>query len=165
MRQSKKQKQLREFIDKTNADEGAEVLRRDSGREKVYDDNVNNKSVDNGGKSGIIETGARYGAYNDKNDPNNKKREVSAERYYEEIHNRDRNAEIEAISQNTGFSKDDVDAIFSHVFEQEHPFEDGTTHRFVPDYYMQQSFMRFREGKNIQKHDITLLNHELAEYK
>lgn len=49
-----KQKQLREFIDKTNADEGAEVLRRDSGREKVYDDNVNNKSVDNGEKSGII---------------------------------------------------------------------------------------------------------------
>ena len=32
-----KQKQLREFIDKTNADEGAEVLRRDSGREKIYD--------------------------------------------------------------------------------------------------------------------------------
>ena len=55
MRQSKKQKQLREFIDKTNADEGAEVLRRDSGREKVYDDNVNNKSVDNGGESGIME--------------------------------------------------------------------------------------------------------------
>ena len=25
--------------------------------------------------------------------------------------------------------------------------------------------MRIREGKNIQKHDITLLNHELAEYK
>jgi hypothetical protein len=126
---------------------------------------VNNKSIDNGGKSSIIESGARYGAYNDKNDPNNIKREASAERYYEEIRNRDRNAEIEAISQNTGFSKDDVDAIFSHVFEQEHPFEDGTTHRFVPDYYMQQSFMRIREGKNIQKHDITLLNHELAEYK
>lgn len=35
-----KQKQLREFIDKTNADEGAEVLRRDSGREKIYKDIV-----------------------------------------------------------------------------------------------------------------------------
>lgn len=35
-----KQKQLREFIDKTNADEGAEVLRRDSGREKVYEGEV-----------------------------------------------------------------------------------------------------------------------------
>ena len=53
-----KQKQLREFIEQTNADEGAEVLRRDSGREKVYDDNVNNKSVDNGGESGIIELGS-----------------------------------------------------------------------------------------------------------
>ena len=36
-----KQKQLREFINKTNADEGAEVLRRDYEREKVYDDTVN----------------------------------------------------------------------------------------------------------------------------
>ncbi len=32
-----KQKQLREFIEQTNADEGAEVLRRDSGREKTYE--------------------------------------------------------------------------------------------------------------------------------
>ena len=35
-----KQKQLREFIEQTNADEGAEVLRRDSGREKVYEGEV-----------------------------------------------------------------------------------------------------------------------------
>ena len=54
MRQSKKQKQLREFIDKTNADEGAEVLRRDYEREKIYDDNVNNKTVDNSEKKRII---------------------------------------------------------------------------------------------------------------
>ena len=40
MRQSKKQKQLREFIEQTNADEGAEVLRRDSDREKIYKDIV-----------------------------------------------------------------------------------------------------------------------------
>lgn len=31
-----KQKQLRKFIDKTNADEGATVLKRDSSREKLY---------------------------------------------------------------------------------------------------------------------------------
>jgi hypothetical protein len=37
----KKQKQLREFIEQTNAEEGAEVLRRDYEREKVYDDTVN----------------------------------------------------------------------------------------------------------------------------
>lgn len=35
-----KQKQLREFIDKTNADEGTEVLRRDSSKEKVYEGEV-----------------------------------------------------------------------------------------------------------------------------
>jgi len=58
-----KQKQLREFIDKTNADEGAEVLRRDSSREKVYKgevvkaDNVNKESVDNSAKGAILEGG------------------------------------------------------------------------------------------------------------
>ena len=49
-----KQKDLRGFIEQTNADEGAEVLRRDYEREKVYDDNVNNKSVDKSEESGII---------------------------------------------------------------------------------------------------------------
>ena len=44
-----KQKQLREFIDKTNADEGAEVLRRDYEREKVYKDIVP-KSAENNRK-------------------------------------------------------------------------------------------------------------------
>lgn len=47
-----KQKQLREFIKQTNAEEGKEVLRRDYEREKVYYNNVNNKSVNNGEKSG-----------------------------------------------------------------------------------------------------------------
>ena len=40
-----KQKQLREFIEQTNAEEGTEVLRRDSGREKVYSDTVGEKGI------------------------------------------------------------------------------------------------------------------------
>ncbi len=35
--QKQKEKELREFIDKTNADEGAGVLKRDSSREKTYE--------------------------------------------------------------------------------------------------------------------------------
>lgn len=67
MRQSKKQKQLREFIEQSNAEEGEEVLRRDSGMEKVYKgevvkaDNVNKESVDNSAKGAILE-----GGYNEK---------------------------------------------------------------------------------------------------
>ena len=41
-----KQKQLREFIDKTNADEGAEVLRRDSSREKTSAAELTDKEKD-----------------------------------------------------------------------------------------------------------------------
>ncbi len=74
-----KQKQLREFIDKTNADEGEEVLKRDSSREKVYDDNVNNKSVDNGAKSGIIKPDTLKMAASQQKPPDFSKYEVKAD--------------------------------------------------------------------------------------
>lgn len=41
-----KQKELREFIEQTNADEGAEVLRRDSGREKTSAAELTDKEKD-----------------------------------------------------------------------------------------------------------------------
>ena len=121
------------------------------------------KTVDFATKSGIIKSGANYGAYTNENDPDGEKRKISAENFYKETLNRDREYEIEAVSRNTGYSRSDVDKVFAHVFELEHSFEDGTIHRFDPDYYMQHSWMRLREGKSIQPHDITLLNHELAE--
>lgn len=40
------QKQLREFIDKVNADEGETILKRDYGKEKVYKGEVENKADD-----------------------------------------------------------------------------------------------------------------------
>lgn len=126
-------------------------------------DIVKNNSIDNSGESGIIKTGGQSGAYNDKNDPDFIKREESANNYYEEIRNRNRNNEIEAISKNSGLTIEESEAVFSHVFEKEHLFEDGSVRRFDPDYYMQQSFMRLREGKNILPHDLTLLRHELTE--
>mgnify|MGYP003304312703 CR=1 FL=1 len=56
-----------------------------------------------------------------------------------------------------------MDTVFAHVFELEHLFEDGSIRKFAPDYDMAQSWIRLREGKNIQEHDMILLNHELAE--
>lgn len=108
-------------------------------------------------------SGALSGALTDKNDPNFKKRDRFAESYYEEIRNRKREYEITAVAKNTSFKKEDIDKIFSHIFEEEHLFEDGEIHRFHSDYYMAQSWMRLREGKNIQEHDIILLQHELME--
>jgi len=37
------QKQLKDFIDKVNADEGETILKRDYGREKLYEGEINNK--------------------------------------------------------------------------------------------------------------------------
>ena len=58
---------------------------------------------------------------------------------------------------------DDIEKVFSHIFEIEHKSASGKIKRFDPDYYMQQSWMRLREGKNIKKHDIIMLKHELLE--
>lgn len=58
---------------------------------------------------------------------------------------------------------EDVSAIFDHIFINEHLLEDGSRHRFYPDYDMFLSWQRLRNGKNIQNHDLTLLQHELYE--
>lgn len=39
----------------------------------------------------------------------------------------------------------------------------GGYKRFVPDFYMAQSWQRLIEGNNIQHHDLLLLDHELYE--
>ena len=133
----------------------------DDGNPMEVEDGQN--EVENSEDRDKIKKQVNYGAYTDKNDPLGEKRERVATEYYEQIRNRNRNHEIAAVSKNTGFSTEDVDVVFSHIFEKDHLFEDGETHRFHPDYYMQQSWMRLREGKNIQTHDIILLNHELLE--
>ena len=104
-----------------------------------------------------------YGAYTDKNDPFGEKREKSAIDYFDQILKRDRRYEINAVAKNTAYSEDDIEKVFSHIFEIEHKFASGKIKRFDPDYYMQQSWMRLREGKNIKKHDIIMLKHELLE--
>ena len=124
---------------------------------------VNRVALDNSKDSVIMGSGSQYGAYTDITDPLSKKRNAIAADYYEQVRNRDRTYEIAAVARNTGFSKNDVVKVFAHIFEKEHLFEDGECHRFHPDYYMQHSWMRLREGKNIQNHDLTLLYHELAE--
>lgn len=108
-------------------------------------------------------TGSLLGAYNDKNDPFFEKRRKIGEDLYVEIGNRKRIYEIEAVSRNSGFTREEIDTIFSHIFENEHLFEDGTVRKFDSDYYMAHSWLRLREGKNIQKHDIIMLHHELEE--
>lgn len=105
------------------------------------------------------------GAYNDENDPLFKKRDKIAEDLYYQIEHRKREFEISAVARNSGFSIEEIDLVFEHIFEREHLFEDGTLRKFDPSYYMAHSWLRLREGKNIQRHDIILLHHELEEAK
>ncbi len=139
------------------ADFGREQTKRSNAGAKRY------KSIENSADSDTIKAGVKSGALTSKNDPDFKRRDSFAEMYYRQVLGRKREYEIRAVAKNSGFSTEDIDKVFSHVFEKKHLFADGTIHKFSPDYDMAQSWIRLREGKNIQEHDIILLNHELME--
>ena len=66
------------------------------------------------------------------------------------------------IAKNTGYDIKLIRDIKKYVFEDKHDMSDGYK-RFVPDFYMAQSWQRLIEGNNIQHHDLLLLDHELYE--
>lgn len=110
-------------------------------------------------------SGALNGAWNNENDPNYKKRDEIAKALYAQITNRKKSYEIKQVAKNSGFTEEEVSNIYEHVFIRKHKFRSGEIKKFDPDYYMAHSWLRLRQGKDIQKHDITMLNHELAEEK
>ena len=110
-------------------------------------------------------SGAVYGAWNDRNDPYNKERDRHAQEFYESVRNRNKQHEIVKVSNNSGLSQSDVEKIYNHIFINEYDLEDGRK-RFDPSYDMDESWRRLSEigGKNIQPHDLVMLNHELMEH-
>ena len=152
-----------EWLDFLEAGGKTEEWNKLSAEKKEQFKQKTEKRLENSSKNAKISSGAISGAYTNENDPYGRKRDKSAEDYYREVRNRDRTAEIKAVAKNSGFAESDVDKIFAHIFELEHLFNDGSIHRFHADYYMQHSWMRLRDGKNIQKHDIFMLHHELME--
>ena len=110
-----------------------------------------------GGKLGEIVSGAVSGALN----PDSADAQNHAGLYYDEI--RKRKSDIVTIAKNTGFSVEEIKKIKNHIFCDEHDLGNGQIGRFDPDYMMAQSWQRLIDGKNIQKHDYTLLKHELFE--
>lgn len=110
-------------------------------------------------------SGAVYGAWNDRNDPYNKERERHAQEFYESVRNRNKQHEIVKVSNNSGLSQSDVEKIYNHIFINEYDLENGRK-RFDPNYDMAESWRRLSEigGKNIQPHDLVMLNHELMEH-
>ena len=88
--------------------------------------------------------------------------EKHAALYYEEI--RKRTSDVEAISNNTGFSVENVRRVKEHVFLNTYDLGGTEPERFEADYDMAVSWQRLIEGKNIREMDLVLLNHEFAEY-
>ncbi|MGU7923386.1 minor capsid protein [Streptococcus suis] len=131
---------------------------------ELWNSNTLEKDKEKAYNQGMKNSGAIYGAWNAKNDPDEIHRKKHAELYYESVRNRSTVHEVARITKHTGFAKRDVQAIYDHVFENYYELEGGSK-RFDPDYDMAQSWDRLFSGKDIQKHDITLLHHELMESK
>jgi hypothetical protein len=121
------------------------------------------KAVENTGKSGIIEAGAVRGAYNNSNDPDGSKRDTHAEKYYSSLRNSKKSAIVDAIANNAGISADAVSKMYDHLIVNEYDLDGGHTH-FDPDYEIAQSIQRLRDGKNVQTHDLLLVQHEALEH-
>ena len=103
-----------------------------------------------------------YGALNDKNDPDYKRRNKHADLYYETRRHSKKEPWVKRVAVNSGMSEKIVGKIFDHVFIEQHDIY-GELKRFDSSYDMAESFRRLHEGKNIQPHDVILLRHECLE--
>ena len=115
--------------------------------------------VANGQKSDILITGARI------IDPDSTEGTNFAEMYYKEI--RSFSTDIEKIADNLGKDKSDIRKIKEYLFENKSWYnpEAKEYERFKPDCAIAQSWQRLMNGKDIKKHDRTLIEHELLEMK
>lgn len=93
--------------------------------------------------------------------PDSKKAQEHAERYYEAV--RKMKNDHKRIAENTNFSVEDVKQVKNYIFLEKHDLGGSELEYFYPSYEMAQSWQRLIDGKNIQKHDITLLKHEIME--
>ncbi len=97
-------------------------------------------------------------------DPFSEKADAHAKLFYEEI--RKNHSDVMRIAQNTGFSVDDVLHVKNFLFIDVHLLEDGAIKRFDECFPIAESWRRLAfDPKHIQKHDITLLQHEIFERK
>ena len=115
------------------------------------------KRVDKFNNNGIMNSGAISGALN----PFSKDARKHAAQYYESV--RHMNTDVARISENTGISEAEIAKIKKHVFLEKHDLGGDEPEYFYPNYEMAQSWQRLIDGKNIQKHDVTLLRHEAME--
>lgn len=162
---AKQSKALREARDKLADFQTGTGLLPDTSRTQVYGFGRSiaqkavaaQKRVDKSGGGGIMNLGAISGALN----PFSKDAKKHAAQYYESV--RHMNTDVARISENTGISEAEIAKIKKHVFLEKHDLGGDEPEYFYPNYEMAQSWQRLIDGKNIQKHDVTLLRHEAME--
>lgn len=93
-------------------------------------------------------------------DPDSKRASTHAIQYYESV--RKMKTDYIKIAKNTGIEIDEIKRIKNYLFVDEHELLTGKK-RFDPSYQISESWRRLIDGKNIQKHDLTLLKHEILE--
>lgn len=121
-----------------------------------------------------IQAGAKNYFRDESNDDVLPKDFIKAEKHayitYDRIKNSNQELEKRKIYSNIGkfkemkgFTKEDVDIAFNHVFNDVHNLRDGQS-LFHPEINMAESWNRLISGKNIQPHDLILLKHERLEH-
>lgn len=108
-------------------------------------------------KRDIIRSGARI------TDVDSKRAEKHAARYYEFI--RKSESQAPQIAKNTGYDEEMIRNIEDYLFRNLSYYNEYTDQweLFAPDCAIAHSWQRLADGKKIQSHDLTLLDHELCE--
>ena len=83
-----------------------------------------------------------------------------AERYYDLV--RSMKTDVARISKHTGLPEGTIARIKKFIFVDKHDLGNSEKERFAPDFAMAQSWQRLMNG-NAEKHDMTLLYHEICE--
>ena len=125
---------------------------------EVVDKYFKKNAIANSGKDGTIKSGAISGARN----PFGEKAQKHAETYYGLV--RSMTTDVAKISKATGISEKEIQDIKNYIFLEKHDLGGEKKEYFAPDYMMAESWQRLMSGK-LEKHDITLLKHEIMEKK
>lgn len=118
---------------------------------------LNEKDVEKMSTNDTIKSGARI------TKPESKEGQAFANSFYPEI--RKRTTDIEKISKNLGKPEKEIEQIKNYLFIDKSLYDEELQmwRRFDPDCAIAQSWQRLTDGKNIKKHDRTLIAHELYE--
>lgn len=148
---SDKQAKMRDFIQQTGQ-------QRQYFREQNYGRVAYSNRLTLVSNSGKLKSG---GKITDKNFMKFEIFEEQAKKFYKKC--MQDNSDVKRISNNTGFSCEDIEKIKRHIMIEEHLFADGSKHKFDANIDQALAWQRLIEGSNIKDADILLLNHELRE--